>query len=1029
MDVTFAAPWWLLGLVGLPLAWMLGMGLRRPLGRRRALWVTGLRTVALGLLVVALAGPSLVAGGRGVDVAFVVDGSDSMEAVQEAAQEWIGSAQATRGSGDRAAVTRFGLDAQIEYSLTSDPPPPDFNTIVAGGGTDIARGLRLGQGVLGTQQHRRLVLLSDGRATQGDAERTAAELAEAGVTVDVVQVGGASAADVLVESVAAPGRVNQGESYDLVATLRNTGSASVAATVITRRNGAEVDRADLQLPPGQTIHTLEHVAEDTGATRWEVEVLDPLDTVDANDVGRAGVLVDGPARVLVVTGTDGAEAQLVDALRAANLPTEVTPATSLPASDQLLENDAIVLVDVPAHAFDEADMVALDTFVRDAGHGLVIIGGPQTFGAGQWQDTPLEDLSPVFAEVQDPQTRPMVAEALVVDVSGSMAACHCREGQFGGVPGGANGEGGVNKTDITKEAVSRAIDALSSQDTVGVLAFNDSAEWVLPLQQAPSAAVVDDAAARLRPDGATNVVPAIEQAIDGLLDVNAQLRHIVLFTDGFSEDPQLLAVAEQALAEGITLSVVGTGEVPANPRTGNILERMAEVGGGRYYPGRDLSSIPDILVSEVQQVARPYIQEGDFQPVRGGADPVADQLDAVPGLLGYLATTSKPTASTSLRVGEFNDPLLARWQVGLGTTVAWTSDAQSVWASPWVAWDGYGTFFADLVASTFPRSGGGEGLVASAVAGTDGIEVVVTADEVLADGAVATATVVAPDGDRTQVPLERTGTTTWEAVIPGSQEGVTTLAVTIAGDGATELTTTTTAIRSYSAEYLPRDDDAGMLAAIAAAGGGRVDPDPTTVFAAAGLAPGSAATSLWPLLVLLALVTVPIEIGVRRLRLRRGDFRRRPPTSSDAATPSLATTLADVVRPTSVASDAASGAATSAETAPVTADDDVGTDARTRRRIAWDDQGRSLPPTPPSSTTPDPSTPPQPPGDPTSSSAATTPPASAAPATPSRPTPTPPVPPAGDADAEPPPPARRGPNPDAPGTSAARRLLDRRQQD
>lgn len=955
MSVTFASPWWLLGLVAVPAIWMLGMGLQGRLGRRRALWVTALRCVAIALLVVAMAGPSLITGGRGVDVAFIVDGSDSMGGVQDAAQDWIRAAVAGRGDSDRAAVARFGLDAQIEYSLTQDPPPSTFNTVVSGGGTDIARGLRLGQGVLGTQQHRRLVLLSDGRATQGDAERTAAELATAGVTVDVVQVGGPTAADVLVESITAPGRVNQGEAYDVTATLRNTGSAPVSATVITRRNGAEVDRTELQVPPGQTVHTVKHVARDTGAARWEVEVVDPLDTVDANNIGRAGVLVDGPAQVLVVTGTAGAEIQLVAALRAANLPTSVADATALPATDQLLENDAIVLVDVPAAAFDEPDMIALDTFVRDAGHGLVMIGGDHTFGAGQWQDTPLEDLSPVFAEIQDPQMRPMVAEALVVDVSGSMAACHCREDQFGGVPGGGINEGGVNKTDITKAAVSRAIAALSSQDTVGVLAFNDSAEWVLPLQQTPEAAVVNDAVARLHPDGATNVVPAIEQAIEGLLDVNADLRHIVLFTDGFSEDPQLLATAGRALADGITLSVVGTGEVPANPRTGNILERMAEAGGGRYYPGRDLSSIPDILVSEVQQVARPYVQEGDFQPVRAGADPVTDQLDAVPGLLGFLATTSKPTASTSLRVGEFNDPLLARWQVGLGTTVAWTSDAQSVWASPWVAWEGYGAFFADLVASTFPQSGGG-GVTASAVAGTDGIEVDVVSDEVLPDSAVATATVVSPDGVRIQVALERTGTTTWETTTPGSQEGVTTVAVAITVGGETELTATTTAIRSYSAEYLPRIDDAGMLAAIALAGGGQVDPDPTTVFARAGLAPGSAATALWPLLALLALLTVPVEIGVRRLRLRRSDFRRRQPVTETAAA-SLATALTEATRPSDTNGDADGS----------DDDSDVSRPARIRRRAGWGNAATPSAPPPsrhqsdggqPASDQPDDATPP-----------------------------------------------------------------------
>ncbi len=894
MSVSFGSPAWLVALVLVPgVAW-LGRGLRSSLGRRRAAVVTALRTTAVALLVLALAAPFWIRGGRGVDVLFLVDGSDSMAGAQSVARDLVADATAGRGRHDRVALARFGLDAQPEFPLRSDPPPTTFDTVVSGGGTDIARALRLAQGMLGAQQRRRVVLVSDGRSTLGDATRTAAGLAEAGVAVDVVGLGGAVAADVLVESVEAPGRVREGEAYDLVAHLRNTGDTPAQVVLVTRRDGEEVDRRDQALEPGATeVVVATPEADAAGAVRWEVEVLDPADRVAANDVGRAGVLVDGPPRVVVVDGA-GEATLLVGALEAANLPTDVV--TNLPDLDRLLAYDAIVLVDVPAAALTDADQRALDAAVRDAGRGLVLIGGDQAFGPGRWQDTVLEDLSPVFVDAQDPQRRPTVAEALVVDVSGSMAACHCRPAGFAGGPGGeVIEEGGVNKTDITRVAVSRAIEALSRQDTVGVLAFNDSSQWVIPLQQFPSTDVVDDALSRLHPDGATNVVPALREAIAGLRDVNAELRHIVLFTDGFSEEPAMIEVAQDALDEGITLSVVGTGE-----GAGQILERMADAGGGRYYPGRDLSSIPDILVNEVQQVARPFIQEGVFPPVRTATDPVVDRLEESPSVLGYVATTPKPTATTSLRVGDTNDPLLSRWQVGLGTSVAWTSDATSIWAAPWVTWDGYGGFFADLVASTLPASGSGS-LTATAVASPDGIEVQVDVEGVVADGATATAVVVGPTGRRQDVELERTSPTSWEGVAPGGEEGVTSVAVTLAAGGEAIETATTTAIRTYSAEYLPTADDAGLLAAIARAGGGRLDPDPATFFAATDLAPGTGGTPLASWLLLLALLTVPIDIGVRRLRVTRADLRdrgwglhRRSPV---AATPSpvpaaLATTLA-----------------------------------------------------------------------------------------------------------------------------------------
>ncbi|HEX9765201.1 MAG TPA: vWA domain-containing protein, partial [Nitriliruptorales bacterium] len=502
---------------------------RRRIGTRPAVFRTrqqqlaaGARGAAVLLLVLAIADWRLPTGSDSVDVAFVLDVSDSVGVAANAGVAWIDDALASMGDGDRAAVAGVGRVARLEHSLRADPSGGPLTIVVDGSATDLATGLRLGQGVVGSDHRRRVVLLTDGFQNRGDAIDAARQLADAGVRVDVVGLLQGQAADVLVEEVRAPGAVREGDAYDVEVDIRNTGASASEVVLRLLRNGDTVDERTVTAEPGITTVVHREQAPDTGTFRWEARLSSGASAIPENDVGRAAVRVGDAASVLVVEGRAGEGADLADALDAAGIETQVIQAAGgLPPLDQLLAHQAVVLANVPAVAVGEAGMQALDAFVRDAGRGLVAIGGDDSFGMGDYDGTVLEDLLPVFARVKDPKKRPSVAEALVVDVSGSMAACHCRNDGFGGE---MIEEGGVNKTDITKEAVARAVRALEDQDTVGVLAFNAQQEWVVPLQQLPDLATVDSALARLHPDGPTDVVQAVREAISGLKTAEARLR-------------------------------------------------------------------------------------------------------------------------------------------------------------------------------------------------------------------------------------------------------------------------------------------------------------------------------------------------------------------------------------------------------------------------------------------------------------------------------------------------------------------------
>ena len=337
--------------------------------------------------------------------------------------------------------------------------------------------------------------------------------------------------------------------------------------------------------------------------------------------------------------------------------------------------DSVVLVDVPRVRFTTKQLEALRSATRDFGKGLVMIGGPRSYGAGGYRDTPLEAALPVEMRVRDREKQPAVALVVVIDESGSMAACHCNTFDRNQ----AVQLSGVRKVDIGKEAILRAAAALQATDELGVVAFNERANWVVKRTPLGSITDLQGSLGAIAADGQTNIYAGLDEGVKALEEAQATRRHLILLTDGWSSSGQYDAILARMKAAGITLSTVGAGG-GANP----FLEQLAARGGGRFYDAVNPSSIPDIFLKETEQVAGRQIVEERFFPAVSASSPIIRGLDAgFPSLLGYNGTTSKAAATTVLVSGR-SDPVLAQWQYGLGRAVAWTSDATGRWARSWV---------------------------------------------------------------------------------------------------------------------------------------------------------------------------------------------------------------------------------------------------------------------------------------------------------------------------------------------------------
>ncbi len=877
LPLAFSDPIWLWLIVPAVLLVAVGwLGASRTLPRGRRIASLVIRLTLVSALVLALAGTRLALPSDRLSVVYLLDASASMlDATSDELVEWARASVRQKPEGDTAGVVVFGANALVdrlpsELDQLSDPAS---QPVV--GATDVAAAVRLAAAIFPTGSQQRMVLLSDGNDTSGEADDAIAAAAARGIRFDVVVPADESAAEVLMDALDAPPGARVGETIDLVARLRST--VTTDATLRLLADGATVATRELQLEPGITTIPFSVTATEPGFHVFRAVIESDIDRFAQNNAADAYVLVTGEPQILVATDDPQRAADLIASLGDGSLEVTVVPAGGVPSSLATLAGyDTVVLDNVEASDLGEATMATLQVYVRDLGKGLVMLGGRDSFGAGGYLGTALEETLPVYMTVRDRERSPDVAMVAVVDKSGSMADCHCT----GDSRDNANpsGQRGFEKVDIAREAILRAAEAMAPTDQLGVVAFDQNAHWAV--RTAPIDFGALDAGIGFPADGNTNIYAGLKAAYDDLVNNPATLRHIILITDGWSTHGAYDELIADMRAAGITLSTIGTGGGSAQ-----ILRRLAEESGGRYYDAADATTIPDIFLRETIRTAGEQIVEETFQPIPSSSSEILDGLDAgrLPQLLGYNATTAKGSATVALLTGR-EDPLLAQWQYGLGRAVAWTSDTRPLWAAPWIGTPEFGTLTAQLVAWTLPPQDA-EGIDVRFSPGERGeLNVEVTSFDADAGPRNFYRTVlrlVSPDLEPTQAVLEQIGPGRYAGTVRAEGQGayLVRVAQTIEDESGTDAASRTLGVVSPAAEeYRRLGVDTAALTAFAQAGRGverALDGEdaPAAVWTH-DIVADAFPTPIWPWLLLLAIVLVPLDVGVRRVALARSDLRR-----------------------------------------------------------------------------------------------------------------------------------------------------------
>jgi Ca-activated chloride channel family protein len=638
-----------------------------------------MRIGLLSALVLALAGTQLVKQNRSIATVFVLDHSDSVSNRQkQRALEFVRKQLKKMNAGDSAGVVVFGSEALVEDFPQEHLAVRSIQSVPGTAYSDISQGIRLAMASLPQGAVKRIVLCTDGNENLGDALREALVAQTNRVEISCYPLASEFAKEVLVDRLSVRNEVKIGEPMEM--RLVVTSLTPQNAQVRILENGRPINDEVKQLNKGKNVFTFTHSIDQPGHYELEALVDGEEDTIPENNRGLGFVNVRGKPKVLFVEGGDLAHFEAARALTAQDFDVIKTDPRHIPTKiEEFTQYDSVFFSDVASHHLSDEQMRMVQSAVQDMGMGFGMIGGDQSFGVGGYHKTPIEESLPVSMEVKKELRIPSIAVAMVIDRSGSMSE-----------PAG----GKMMKVDLAKNAAAAAVEILKPEDMVGVVAFDWVPRVMVPMTDARNRNTIRKGIGRIGIGGGTNMYPAMAEGYKMLRDQPAEVRHMILLTDGVSAPGDFGGLTKRMAAEKITVSTVAVG----GDADVKLLSAIAKLGNGMAYVAQDARRLPRIFLQDVLLASKSYIVEEDFYPV---SDPQSEILkgfdvDKIPLLRGYVATTIKPRARVSM-LSHKEDPVLATWRYGLGKSLAFTSDAKARWAPHWLQWNDFGRFWAQAV--------------------------------------------------------------------------------------------------------------------------------------------------------------------------------------------------------------------------------------------------------------------------------------------------------------------------------------------
>jgi len=814
--MTFARDWILIFTV-LPIAWAIFEW--RCTQRHLALVLKALSFVAV---IAALAEPHISTTETKVALAVLVDTSASVSQTDlDRASQLAASIENNKG---RHSVRVIPFARSTRALETTEAKQIRFTAGEAGRATDLEAGVREAIASLPPGMVPRVALISDGMENKGSIARAAWQAQQLGIPIDTFALKGRPKPALRLESASVPSIAFTGEQFPIDLTV----SAPVAeqAEIEMSAEGKPLGKTSVALSAGENPVRLHAALNTPGALDLSIAI-----RAQGGEVRYDQAVMLKRPKILYVSQDSGAnDTHLPATLAAAQF--DIDRVSDFTSGD-LTPYQAIIFNNWDLEAILPVRKEELEKYVKQGG-GLLVIGGERNvYAEGKKEEDALDRALP--AKLAPPRSPEGTAVVIIIDKSSSM------EGK---------------KIELARLAAIGVVDNLRPIDMVGVLIFDNSFQWAVPLRRAEDRPLIKRLISGITPDGGTQIAPALNEAFRRIIAANATFKHIVLLTDGISEEGDSLDLSREALLKKVTISTVGLGQDVNRA----YLEKVAQFAGGKSYFLNEPAGLEQILLKDVMEHTGSTAIE---KPLSAEVSRRAEILDGTgietaPALKGYVKFIAKPSAETILTIDK-KDPLLTRWQFGLGRSAVFASDAKARWAADWVAWPGYDKFWTNVTRDLLPHAQAGEALLEFDSANGDLVAEYRLAREVPEPETIPEIFVLGPNGFQKPIAVKKTAAGVYRGHIQiGNAQGLFRVRPLIDSRAFPEA-----GLYRPEAELADYGSNVALLKQVAEFTGGRFEPSASALFDA-GKRQIPSRVSLWPGLLGLAVALNLAELILRK---------------------------------------------------------------------------------------------------------------------------------------------------------------------
>lgn len=593
---------------------------------------------------------------------------------------------------DQVLAAPFSYDMDDVYRRYTSAPLPDTTA------TDIAAACNYAKTLFTNAGTSKIVLISDGVETDGDALSAVRSVAAEGIRVDTISITRPQSNEVEIANIVVPDyNIVVGDVFKLTVSLKSTIEGN--ATMTLYDNNEAEKTFPISLSEGNQDIVVEYEFTSPGVHSISFEIVNDADTLVQNNAYYSYIKITVFDRILILERNNGESEQVVSMLKddteyTVDVVNIRTDTENVPKTvDELRQYDEVILVNIANADMPEGFDVILNAYVYTYGGGLFTVGGNDETGeANAYNKDDMEGtLYQQMLPVQAINYTPPLGVIFLLDVSGSMYMSTDASGKM--------------YIDIAKEAITACIQySLSERDYCGIIALGDPSPVISPVLPVPRMAQIIATLEHVPDDSnGTPYASSIETAGSALMALTqVQKRHMIIVSDGEPTDDggyeEYAPVIERYAALGVTITIVniGTGGYDAD------MQKAATLGNGRYIKIGNIQELTDKMRNELEVDEIKGVNYETFIPTINTHTSVVSGItqDDMPELDGFYGTKMKSDA-TSVLVGEYV-PIYAQWKYGEGSVGSFMCDLNGTWSEKFISSDAGVQIVKNVVKALFP---------------------------------------------------------------------------------------------------------------------------------------------------------------------------------------------------------------------------------------------------------------------------------------------------------------------------------------